>query len=117
MGCFAVVKGIAAVVGPLIAAALHDTSNRAKSLYGGFGFRNVEIFVGPSFFSQISSKLSQLKKQNKKQVRWQSRLVLGVFASYFIRRQKESYSKHRDDVHKPLETVDKKECCNWNKFS
>ena len=54
MGCFAVVKGIAAVVGPLIAAALHDISNRAKSLYGGFGFRNVEIFVGPSSFSQIS---------------------------------------------------------------
>lgn len=65
MGCFAVVKGIAAVVGPLIAAALHDTSNRAKSLYGGFGFRNVEIFVGPSSFFQISSKLAQLTKKNR----------------------------------------------------
>ena len=29
-------------------------------------------------------------------------------ASYFTRRQKESYSKHRDDVHKPLETVGEK---------
>ena len=113
MGCFAVVKGIAAVVGPLIAAALHDTSNRAKSLYGGFGFRNVEIFVGPFvFFSQALSA-----QQKQKQARWRSRLVLGVFASYSIRRQKESYSKNRDDVHKPLETVGKKECLNWNKFS
>ena len=31
-----------------------------------------------------------------------------MFASYFIRRQKESYNKHRDDVHKPLEAVGKK---------
>ncbi|KAF8901161.1 major facilitator superfamily domain-containing protein [Gymnopilus junonius] len=45
-GCFAVVKGIAAIIGPIIAASLHDRSNHAKSVYGGFGFRNVEIFVG-----------------------------------------------------------------------
>lgn len=45
-GCFAVVKGIAAIVGPIIAASLHDRSNHAKTIYGGFGFRNVEIFVG-----------------------------------------------------------------------
>ncbi|KDR67204.1 hypothetical protein GALMADRAFT_232213 [Galerina marginata CBS 339.88] len=45
-GCFAVVKGIAAIVGPIIAASLHDRSNHAKTVYGGFGFRNVEIFVG-----------------------------------------------------------------------
>jgi hypothetical protein len=63
MGCFAVVKGIAAVVGPLIAAALHDTSNRAKSLYGGFGFRNVEIFVGPSSFPDFFQALSAQKKK------------------------------------------------------
>jgi hypothetical protein len=67
-----------------------------------------------SFFLRFLQ--SSLSSKKKKQVRWRSRLVLGVFASYSIRRQKESYSKHRDDVHKPLETVSKKECCNWNKY-
>lgn len=39
-------KGIAAIVGPIIAASLHDVRNHAKSTYGSFGFRNVEIYVG-----------------------------------------------------------------------
>ncbi|PPQ69235.1 hypothetical protein CVT25_006952 [Psilocybe cyanescens] len=44
MGCFAGFKGIGATIGPIIAASLHDTQSHAKTVYGGFGFRKVEIF-------------------------------------------------------------------------
>ncbi|KAJ3735187.1 MFS general substrate transporter [Lentinula guzmanii] len=46
-GAFGVVKGIAAIVGPIIAAALHDKSKTASyERYGSHGYRKVEIFVG-----------------------------------------------------------------------
>ncbi|KAH9487292.1 MFS-type transporter asR1 [Psilocybe cubensis] len=46
MGCFSGFKGIGATIGPIIAASLYDTQSTAKTVYGGFGFRKVEIFVG-----------------------------------------------------------------------
>jgi hypothetical protein len=40
-------RGIAAIVGPVIAGSLHDRSRDKESrLYGGHGFINVTIFVG-----------------------------------------------------------------------
>jgi len=45
MGSFAGVKGIGAVVGPIIAASLRS-KDHAKTAFGGYGFRNIEIFVG-----------------------------------------------------------------------
>ncbi|KDR73320.1 hypothetical protein GALMADRAFT_125448 [Galerina marginata CBS 339.88] len=67
-GCFTVVRGISAIVGPIIAASLHDTSSQAKSVYGGFGFRKVEIFVGSmavatSFGGLILLFYSQAKRK------------------------------------------------------
>ncbi|KAF4619928.1 hypothetical protein D9613_004669 [Agrocybe pediades] len=46
IGCFAGVKGLGAIVGPIIAASLHDEGDYAQTAYGGYGFRDVEIFVG-----------------------------------------------------------------------
>ncbi|PPQ68479.1 hypothetical protein CVT25_008405 [Psilocybe cyanescens] len=46
IGCFASFKGIGATIGPIIATLLHNTQSDAKTVYGGFGFRKVEIFVG-----------------------------------------------------------------------
>jgi hypothetical protein len=41
------VKGVAAVVGPLIAASLHRPQEAAsKSTYSGYGFREITLFVG-----------------------------------------------------------------------
>ncbi|KAJ4478343.1 MFS general substrate transporter [Lentinula aciculospora] len=40
-------KGIASIVGPVIAASLHNSHEQnSKTMYGGFGFRKVELFVG-----------------------------------------------------------------------
>jgi hypothetical protein len=40
-------RGIAAIVGPIIAGVLYDRSREKESrLYGGHGFINVTIFVG-----------------------------------------------------------------------
>lgn len=51
-GCFGVAKGLAAIVGPLIATKLHDPSmlpvpvtDSSKS-FGGYGFTSVTLFVG-----------------------------------------------------------------------
>ncbi|KAB5588472.1 Monocarboxylate transporter 3 [Ceratobasidium theobromae] len=47
MGFFCITKGIAAIIGPLIAAALHHPEQAAmKSTYSGYGFRDVTLFVG-----------------------------------------------------------------------
>lgn len=46
-GCLGMVKGGAAVIGPLIAAALHRPQEAAmKSTYSGYGFREITLFVG-----------------------------------------------------------------------
>ncbi|KAF9568725.1 MFS general substrate transporter [Agrocybe pediades] len=45
-GWFTVVQGVMSIVGPIIAATLHDTKNEEKTRYGAFGYRNVEIFIG-----------------------------------------------------------------------
>jgi len=47
-GSFTVVQGVMSIIGPLIVANLHDTSNEEKTSYGAFGYRNVEIFIGNS---------------------------------------------------------------------
>ncbi|KAJ3932165.1 MAG: MFS general substrate transporter [Lentinula lateritia] len=45
-GAFGVAKGIAAIVGPIIAASLHDKNKYGPEKYGAYGFLKVEIFVG-----------------------------------------------------------------------
>lgn len=40
------VRGIAAVVGPLIGSALYDVNQSDFSIYGTKGFRGVVLFVG-----------------------------------------------------------------------
>ncbi|KAH7322170.1 major facilitator superfamily domain-containing protein [Rhizoctonia solani] len=46
-GILAMSKGIAAVIGPLIAAELyHPEQSTMKSTYSGYGFRDVTLFVG-----------------------------------------------------------------------
>ncbi|CAE7198992.1 unnamed protein product [Rhizoctonia solani] len=46
-GLLTLTKGIAAVIGPLIAAALYHPEQAAvKNTYSGYGFRDVTIFVG-----------------------------------------------------------------------
>ncbi|CAL1714316.1 unnamed protein product [Somion occarium] len=46
--CFAFVKGIAAVIGPILSGVLLDAGKSSSfgGKYGKFGFGNVEIFVG-----------------------------------------------------------------------
>ncbi|QRV75714.1 major facilitator superfamily transporter [Ceratobasidium sp. AG-Ba] len=47
IGVLSAVKGIAAIVGPLVAAALHRPQDKEnKSSYGGYGFSQVTVFVG-----------------------------------------------------------------------
>ncbi|KEP46039.1 MFS monocarboxylate transporter [Rhizoctonia solani 123E] len=70
IGVLGIPKGIAAVVGPIIAAALHHPHESAiRTAYSGYGFRDVTLFVGSmmlvtaaggvssNFLSQYSSKL------------------------------------------------------------
>ena len=46
-GCLCIAKGAAAIVGPLIAAALHRPQEAAmKSAYSGYGFKAITLFVG-----------------------------------------------------------------------
>lgn len=46
-GFFSMTKGVAAIIGPLIAAALHHPEQAAsRSTYSGYGFRDVTLFVG-----------------------------------------------------------------------
>ncbi|QRV90465.1 major facilitator superfamily transporter [Ceratobasidium sp. AG-Ba] len=47
IGVLSAVKGVAAIVGPLVAAALHRPQDKEnKSSYGGYGFSQVTVFVG-----------------------------------------------------------------------
>lgn len=49
---FAAVKGLSAVIGPLIAAALHPkkasgaTLSTGRGGWGGYGFTGITVFVG-----------------------------------------------------------------------
>ncbi|KAF8309076.1 MFS general substrate transporter [Clavulina sp. PMI_390] len=45
-GCFEMFKGVAVVVGPIISAHLHQRDSGATSVYGGYGFTQIEVFVG-----------------------------------------------------------------------
>ncbi|CAE6519486.1 unnamed protein product [Rhizoctonia solani] len=46
-GVLGISKGIAAVIGPVIAAALHHPQESAvRTAYSGYGFRDVTLFVG-----------------------------------------------------------------------
>ncbi|KAG9095077.1 hypothetical protein FS749_011138 [Ceratobasidium sp. UAMH 11750] len=46
-GVFGMVKGIAAVIGPIVAASLHHPHDSAvRTVYSGYGFRDVTLFVG-----------------------------------------------------------------------
>lgn len=45
-GVLSAAKGIAVVVGPLIADALHGKDNHTLQKYGSFGFTGVIIYVG-----------------------------------------------------------------------
>ena len=48
-------RGIAAIIGPVIAGSLYDRSHdKEVRLYGGHGFVNVTIFVGDDFCDGIS---------------------------------------------------------------
>ncbi|PPQ84852.1 hypothetical protein CVT25_004988 [Psilocybe cyanescens] len=69
MGTFAIVKGVGAIVGPIIAASLRDINNDSGSRYGGFGFLKVEIFVGSmavatSVGALILSFISESKRKS-----------------------------------------------------
>ncbi|KAG9081174.1 hypothetical protein FRC06_005752 [Ceratobasidium sp. 370] len=46
-GVFGMIKGIAAVIGPIVAASLHHPHDSAvRTVYSGYGFRDVTLFVG-----------------------------------------------------------------------
>ncbi|KAH7335030.1 major facilitator superfamily domain-containing protein [Rhizoctonia solani] len=62
IGILGIPKGIAAVIGPVIAAALHHPHESAiRTVYSGYGFRDVTLFVGSMMLvttaGGISSKL------------------------------------------------------------
>ncbi|CAE6348735.1 unnamed protein product [Rhizoctonia solani] len=50
-GFLGIAKGVAAVIGPVVAATLHSTHGPVmKETYSGYGFRDVTIFVGVMMF-------------------------------------------------------------------
>lgn len=58
-GFFSMTKGVAAIVGPLIAAALHHPEEAAsRSTYSGYGFRDVTLFVGSMMVATAVGGLS-----------------------------------------------------------
>ncbi|CUA73150.1 hypothetical protein RSOLAG22IIIB_10590 [Rhizoctonia solani] len=62
IGVLGIPRGIAVVVGPVIAAALHHPHESAiRTAYSGYGFRDVTLFVGSMMFATaaggVSSKL------------------------------------------------------------
>lgn len=66
-GCLGMVKGGAAVIGPLIAAALHRPQEAAmKSTYSGYGFREITLFVGSMMvataFGGVTTRLIKITR-------------------------------------------------------
>jgi hypothetical protein len=58
-GFFSMTKGVAAVIGPLIAAALHHPEQAAmRSTYSGYGFRDVTLFVGSMMVATAAGGLA-----------------------------------------------------------
>ncbi|KAF8690993.1 Major Facilitator Superfamily, partial [Rhizoctonia solani] len=50
-GFLGIAKGVAAVIGPVVAATLHRTNGPVvREAYSGYGFRDVTIFVGVMMF-------------------------------------------------------------------
>ncbi|KAG8717158.1 hypothetical protein FRC08_008105 [Ceratobasidium sp. 394] len=67
-GFFGMVKGVAAIVGPLIAAALHHPQEAAtRSTYSGYGFRDITLFVGGMM---VATTLGGLTTRVIKVARW-----------------------------------------------
>ncbi|CAE6337663.1 unnamed protein product [Rhizoctonia solani] len=61
-GILGIGKGVAAIIGPVVAAALHRPHESAiRTAYSGYGFRDVTLFVGSMMFATaaggVSSKL------------------------------------------------------------
>ncbi|CCO33757.1 hypothetical protein BN14_07843 [Rhizoctonia solani AG-1 IB] len=61
-GILGIGKGVAAIIGPVVAAALHHPHESAiRTAYSGYGFRDVTLFVGSMMFATaaggVSSKL------------------------------------------------------------
>ncbi|EJT98603.1 MFS general substrate transporter [Dacryopinax primogenitus] len=69
-GSFAAVKGVAAIVGPVIAASLFDPSNAGMiSKFGSHGFGKVTLFVGgmmmgTAVFSVLSGVASHVRRRH-----------------------------------------------------
>ncbi|KAG8747744.1 hypothetical protein FRC10_011873 [Ceratobasidium sp. 414] len=67
-GFFGMVKGVAAIVGPLIAAALHHPREAAmRSTYSGYGFKSITLFVGGMM---VATTLGGLATRVIKVARW-----------------------------------------------
>jgi uncharacterized membrane protein len=63
---FTFVRGIAAVIGPLVAASLYDPQrNTTQAVFGAFGFKDLTIFVGTCMIGLVISTplLSYLRKK------------------------------------------------------
>ncbi|CAE6450827.1 unnamed protein product [Rhizoctonia solani] len=58
-GVLGIAKGIAAVIGPIIAAALHHPHESAiRTAYSGYGFRDVTLFVGSMMLATAAGGVS-----------------------------------------------------------
>ncbi|CAE6430388.1 unnamed protein product [Rhizoctonia solani] len=58
-GILGVWKGAAAVIGPVVAAALHHPDQSSvRTGYGGYGFRDVTLFVGSMMFATAAGGVS-----------------------------------------------------------
>lgn len=50
--CFGISRGVASVAGPIIATSLYNPLDSAiPAAWGGYGFKNVTIFVGTMAFA------------------------------------------------------------------
>lgn len=62
MGAFALVKGVAAIIGPIISGVLLESGKsstiNSSGAYGKFGFGPVEIFVGSCAMATSVSSLA-----------------------------------------------------------
>ncbi|CAE6452218.1 unnamed protein product [Rhizoctonia solani] len=58
-GILGVWKGIAAVIGPIVAAALHHPDQSSiRTAYSGYGFRDVTLFVGSMMLATAAGGIS-----------------------------------------------------------
>lgn len=58
-GVLGIVKGVAAVIGPIVAAALHHPHDSAvRTVYSGYGFRDVTLFVGSMMLATAAGGVS-----------------------------------------------------------